>query len=369
MKKLVMFSTSLVNASIDLSSPVKRVLDSHWYVLGTEVSHFENEFAEYNGVRHCVSVANGTDALELGLRAVDIKAGDSVIATANAGFYSSTAIRLIGAKPVYVDMNPATHTLCVDALQKRLELDKPKAIIATHLFGQLADIERVVEIADRAGIPVIEDCAQSHGAMRNGKRAGSFGTIGCFSFYPTKNLGALGDGGAVITNDTATAEKLRQYRQYGWSSKYCVDLPGGRNSRLDEIQAAILREKLPHLERQNTERRDIARKYNKAFEALPLICPSSLGDDYVAHLYVMQISNRDEFRSFLKQHGIVTDVYYPIPDHLQKAYVCEQEIGSLPLTEASCNKVVSLPCFPGMISEDVDRVISAVILYFKSIGE
>lgn len=369
MNKVLMFSTSLTNAGIDLVSPITRVLDSYWYVLGTEVSHFEGEFAKYNDVKNCVSVANGTDALELGLRSLDIKAGEPVIVTANAGFYSSTAIHLIGAKPVYVDINPTTHTLCVDALQKRLEVDKPKAIIVTHLYGQLADIERIVEIASKTGIPVIEDCAQSHGAMRNGKRAGSFGTIGCFSFYPTKNLGALGDGGAVITNDTAIAEKLRQYRQYGWSSKYCVDLPGGRNSRLDEMHAAILREKLTHLERQNTERRGIARKYNKAFEKSPLICPTSLDDDYVAHLYVLQISKRDEFRSFLNEQGIMTDTHYPIPDHLQKAYSCEQKIGSLPLTEAACDKVVSLPCFPGMEDVDVERVISAVTLYFKSTGE
>ena len=369
MNKILMYSTTSANAGIDLASPVTRVLDSYWYVLGAEVSHFENEFAEYNGVRHCVSVANGTDALELGLRSLDIKAGDSVIVTANAGFYSSTAIHLIGAKPVYVDINPATHTLSVDALKEALEINVPKAIIVTHLYGQLAEIEDIIDLASKYGVPVVEDCAQSHGAMRNGKRTGSFGTIGCFSFYPTKNLGALGDGGAVITNDTAIAEKLRQYRQYGWSSKYCVDLPGGRNSRLDEMQAAILREKLTHLERQNTERRDIARKYNKAFEKFPLICPISLDDDYVAHLYVVQVSKRDEFRSFLNEQGIMTDTHYPIPDHLQKAYVCEQKIGSLPLTEAACDKVVSLPCFPGMAGEDVERVISVVTLYFKSIGE
>ena len=187
--KLLMFSAVSANADIDLSSPIKKVLDSHWYVLGSEVTHFENEFAAYNGVEQCVSVANGTDALELGLRVMDVKAGDVVVTTANAGFYSSTAIHLIGAKPVYVDINLETNTLCVDALQKTLESLKPKVIIVTHLYGQLGEIERIVEIADKAGIAVLEDCAQSTGAMHNGKYAGSFGAIGCFSFYPTKNLG------------------------------------------------------------------------------------------------------------------------------------------------------------------------------------
>ena len=369
MNKVLMFSTKEANRGIDLLSPIKRVLESQWYVLGSEVSHFEKEFAEYNGVGQCVSVANGTDALELGLRALDIKEGDIVITTANAGFYSSIALHLIGAKPVYVDINPATHTLCINALQKTLKSVKPKAIIVTHLYGQLADIEAIVEVANEVGITVLEDCAQSHGAKRNGRFAGSFGAIGCFSFYPTKNLGALGDGGAVITKDSRIAEKLRQYRQYGWSSKYRVDLPGGKNSRLDEMQAAILREKLLYLDGHNSIRRHIAHLYNQAFENLHLSCPVSLGYDYVAHLYVIQVNNRDSFRSFLNTHGIMTDIHYPIPDHLQSAYICEQKRDAVPITEKVCDKVVSLPCFPGMEEEDIKRVIKTVSLYFQQGGE
>lgn len=369
MEKILMFSTVSANFGIDLISPIKKVLESHWYVLGNQVTHFESEFAAYNGVEKCVSVANGTDALELGLRALGVKAGDIVITAANAGFYSSTAIHLIGAKPVYVDVNPGSHALCVDALQKTLEIMKPKVIIVTHLYGQLAEIEEIVKIANEAGIPVLEDCAESHGATRNGKRAGSFGALGCFSFYPTKNLGALGDGGAITTNDVDIAEKLKQYRQYGWSTKYCVDLPGGRNSRLDEIQASILREKLKYLDSHNAKRRQIAEQYNMAFKQLPIIVPYSLGEDYVAHLYVIQVSNRDNFRAFLNEQGIMTDVHFPIPDHLQKAYACDQKNGDLPITEVLCNTVVSLPCYPGMQNVDVERVIDAVHLYFQQHGE
>lgn len=365
MEKIMLYSSIAANAGIDLVSPVKRVLDSHWYVLGDEVTHFENEFAGYINIKNCVTVANGTDALELGLRALDIKTGDKVIVAANAGFYGSTAIHLIGASPWYIDIDPVTLTLSVDILQQVLVTDPPKAIIVTHLYGQLANIESIVDLATRSGVPVIEDCAQSHGAISNGRRAGSFGTLGCFSFYPTKNLGALGDGGAIVTNDNSIAARLRQLRQYGWTNKYRVEVPGGRNSRLDEMQAAILREKLPHLDRQNAERRAVARKYNLAFDVLPLRCPASLDEDYVAHLYVVRLANRERFRAFLNKHGIMTDIHYPIPDYQQTAYVCEQMNGSLPLTETACNTVVSLPCFPGMTDKEVDRVIQAVILYFK----
>lgn len=359
-----LFSAQAANDRVDLLSPVKRVLASHWYTLGQETASFEREFADYCGVRHCVSVANGTDALELGLRALGVKAGDQVLLTANAGFYGSAACRLLGAAPRYLDIEPLTMTLSVAALREGLHA-RPKAIIVTHLYGRLADIEAIVALAAAAGVPVIEDCAQAHGAMRRGRRAGSFGSIGCFSFYPTKNLGALGDGGAVVSNDPAVADRLKQLRQYGWGEKYRVAVAGGRNSRLDELQAAFLREKLPRLEGWNTERREIARQYNEAFADLPLTCPDTVGEEYVGHLYVVRVQERAAFRRHLADLGVATDIHYPVPDHLQPAYPGEQGPGALPECEEACAQVVSLPCFPGLGDEARERVIRAVRRYFK----
>lgn len=361
------FSAQAANGGLDLLGPMKRVLHSQSYILGVEVASFEREFAEYCGVDSCIALGNGTDALELGLRGLEVSAGDKVLVTANAGFYGSAAIRLIGAIPHYVEIDPITLSISVEDLQKALK-EKPKAIIITHLYGQLADMVEITRIAAAAGVPVLEDCAQAHGARRGGKKAGSYGKLGCFSFYPTKNLGALGDGGAIVTSDEALALRLRQMRQYGWSTKYHVELPHGRNSRMDEIQAAILREKLPFLDGWNSERREIAHRYNAAFSELPVACPSSLGEDYVAHLYVIRTENRDSFREFLKGRGISTDVHYPVPDHKQAGYSIDPGARALPVTEETCARVVTLPCYPGLDLESVKRVIHTVELYFGQAG-
>ncbi|MGY2253714.1 DegT/DnrJ/EryC1/StrS family aminotransferase [Pseudomonas reactans] len=358
-----LFSASVVNAGLDFLTAIKGVLDSHWYVLGSEVKLFEEEFARYVGVNHCISVANGSDALELALKGLGVDKGDRVVAVANAGFYGSTAIHAVGADPLYVDVDPASLTICPKALAAIIE-SKPAAVIVTHLYGQLANVEDVVRIASAAGIPVLEDCAQSHGARRNGKQAGSFGTIACFSFYPTKNLGALGDGGAVVTNDDELATRIRQLRQYGWTQKYQVSIPGGRNSRLDEMQAAILRVKLPLLDEWNEQRRAIAKRYSEAFAALDMQLPCSTGEDYVGHLYVVRVKARAAFAAALKEKMISTDVHYPIADHKQPAYSAEL-VGSLEVTEHACETAISLPCFPGLTEEDVGRVIEAVTTYFS----
>lgn len=357
------FSSQSVNAKMDLLVPIKRVLDSHQYILNKEVESFEEEFAEYIGVTSCISLANGTDALELTLRAVGVQQDNTVIVVANAGFYSSAALHLLGAIPYYVDIDPDFLTMSVEKIQEAL-LIKPKAIIVTHLYGQLAAIEAICEIATKAGIPVIEDCAQAHGAKRNNKRAGSFGSLACFSFYPTKNLGAMGDGGAVVTDNPILAEKLKQLRQYGWGQKYHVDIPHGRNSRLDEIQAAILREKLPYLDEGNEERRSIARQYNTAFSDLPITCPQ-VGEDHVVHLYVVRLDNRDALCKHLKNREITAAIHYPIPDHLQRAYPCVQKKGMLPVTENACDNVLSLPCYPGLEPVQINQVIDAVTDYFS----
>lgn len=357
-----LFSAAKVNSGLDFLTPIEAVLNSHWYILGNEVKKFEEEFATFVGVKDCISVANGSDALELALRGLGVQSKDRVVAVANAGFYGSTAIHAVGAIPLYVDIDPASLTICAKALAQVIST-KPAAIIVTHLYGQLANIEEIVNIASAAGIPVLEDCAQSHGASRNGKQAGSFGTIACFSFYPTKNLGALGDGGAVVTNDSLLATKIRQLRQYGWSQKYQVAIPGGRNSRLDEMQAAILRVKLPHLHKWNAQRRSIAKRYNEAFAGMDLQPPSSVGEDYVGHLYVVRVKDRARFIAALKEKMISTDVHYPIADHNQPAYEVESPV-SLVETELACETVVSLPCFPGLTDDEVSRVIEAVTTYF-----
>ncbi|WP_454846337.1 DegT/DnrJ/EryC1/StrS family aminotransferase [Pseudomonas farris] len=357
-----LFSAAVVNSGIDFLSPIKKVLDSHWYILGNEVKLFEKEFSEYIGVEHCISVANGSEALELALRGLDVQPEDRVVAVANAGFYGSTAIHAVGATPLYVEIDPMTLTLCPKALTAVIDT-KPAAIIVTHLYGQLANIEEIVRLAEAAGIPILEDCAQSHGARRNGKQAGSFGTIACFSFYPTKNLGALGDGGAIVTNDSKLASKISQLRQYGWSQKYQVAIPGGRNSRLDELQAAILRIKLPLLDQWNDARRSIAKRYNEAFAKLDILLPSSIGDDYVAHLYVVRVKDRSTFAAALKGKLVSTDIHYPIADHEQPGYKAEQI--SLTETQLACQTVISLPCFPGLTDDEVSRVIEAVTTYFS----
>ena len=361
-----LFSAARVHQGLDLAGALTRVLDSNSFVMGREVAQFEQDFAAYTGVAHCVSVANGTDALELALRALGIGTGSKVVCVANAGFYSSTAVHLAGGRPVYVDVDQNTLTMSPVALARVLK-DKPAAVIATHLYGQLAQIEDIARICREAGVPLIEDCAQSHGAARKGRRAGSFGDLSCFSFYPTKNLGALGDGGAVLTSDDPLAATLKGLRQYGWSRKYEVARLGGCNSRLDELQAAVLREKLPHLDRHNAQRRAIARRYNEAFAGLALQLPSSVGEDYVAHLYVVRTGRRDALRAHLQQQGIATDVHYPIPDHRQPAVEAREAGASLPVSEAACATAVTLPCFPGLADADVERVIRAVQEFFSTV--
>lgn len=360
-KVIPLFSAAKANAGLDLLTPMARVVDRHWYVLGEEVLGFETEFAAYVGVAHCVSVASGSDALELALRTLGIGYGQRVVTVANAGFYGSTAIHAIGAIPVYVDIDPESLTLCPQALAKALD-SRPDALIVTHLYGQLARIEPLLAMARTAGIPLIEDCAQAHGARRDGRQAGSFGDLACFSFYPTKNLGALGDGGAVLTDNPLLAERLRQLRQYGWDRKYRVSVHGGRNSRMDELQAAVLRTKLPHLNSWNEQRRIIATRYNTAFKGLELQLPT-IADDHVVHLYVLRLADRERFAAALRAQGVVTDIHYPIADHHQPAYPQAHTL-TLPHTEAACNEVVSLPCFPGMDDGEIQQVVEAVRAYF-----
>jgi dTDP-4-amino-4,6-dideoxygalactose transaminase len=345
----------------DLSEAIQRVLTRGWYILGPEVEAFENEFAAYCGAKNCVAVANGTDALELALKALDIPAGAPVVTVANAGMYATTAIYQAGGRPVFVDVSADSMTMDPASLRSCLT-SNVAAVIVTHLYGQMAAMPEIHEITQAAGIPLIEDCAQAHGAKMNGRRAGAWGTVGCFSFYPTKNLGALGDGGAVITSDVDVATRIRRLRQYGWASKYQSDVPGGRNSRLDEMQAAILRTKLPHLDKWNERRRQIATRYSRAFADLPMTFPSKpAAESYVAHLYVVRTPHRDHLRNILNEASISTDVHYPIPDYKQRSIAPKlAEAPYLPVTESSCNEVLTLPCFPEMTDKEIEHVIESV---------
>jgi len=346
----------------ELRQAIDRVLARGWFILGPEVEAFEQEFAQACGVRACVGVANGTEALELALRALEVGPGDEVATVANAGYYSSTAIQAAGALPRYVDIEPGSMNMDPAALATALS-PRTRAVIATHLYGRMAAMPALLEVAGRTGVPVIEDCAQAHGAALDGRPAGSWGVAGCFSFYPTKNLGALGDGGAVVTSDGALVERLRRLRQYGWREKYRCVLAGGRNSRLDEMQAAVLRAKLPHLPAWNERRRAVARAYSAALGAAPVTVPESFGEDYVAHLYVIRAPRRDELRAALAAQGVMAEIHYPLPDYRQ-----EPGPGGppLPVTEQAVGEVLTLPCFPELTEAEIELVSRAVLEFFAT---
>jgi dTDP-3-amino-2,3,6-trideoxy-4-keto-D-glucose/dTDP-3-amino-3,4,6-trideoxy-alpha-D-glucose/dTDP-2,6-dideoxy-D-kanosamine transaminase len=333
------------------------VLDSGWYVLGPQLAAFEAAFADFCQQPHCIGVGNGSDALELALRALGVGAGDRVVTVANAGFYASGAILHCAAEPLYVDIDAERMLLDPAGLDAAL-MQAPRALIVTHLYGRLAEVELIVERCRAAGVAVVEDCAQAHGAERGGHRAGSFGDIGCFSFYPTKNLGALGDGGALVCRDPALAGRLRALRQYGWAEKYRISLPGGRNSRLDELQAALLAALLPQLPADNARRQAIARAYHEGIRHPALALPAAPGSDDVAHLYVLRSRRRDALRAHLGQCGIGTDVHYPLPDHLQPIRPAEGR-PRLPETERAAGEILSLPCHPALADTEVQRVIDA----------
>ena len=342
----------------ELRAACDRVITSGWFVLGKELARFEQSFAEYCGSQHCVGVANGTDALEIALRAAGIQPSDKVVTTANAGMYATIAITACAAEPVFVDVDPATMCMSVASLKTALA-QRPRAVIVTHLYGRLAAIEELVGVAHAAGTIVIEDCAQAHGARLTGRHAGTFGDIGCFSFYPTKNLGALGDGGAIVLSDKSLADRARQLRQYGWGHKYHCDLSGGRNSRLDEMQAAVLSVKLGWLDRNNDARRLIARRYFEGIHNAHIATGRRHGESDVVHLYVVRTPHRKRLASHLLDAGVQTDIHYPLPDHRQPMFANRFADTHLPLTEKLADEILSLPCHPALREEEIAHVIDA----------
>jgi len=342
----------------ELQAAMARVHARGWYILGPEVAAFEREFAAYVGAAECVAVGNGTDALELALRALAIGPGDAVATVANAGMYATTAIRAAGATPAYVEIDVSTLQMDPAALIAALT-PRTRALIVTHLYGRFADIVRLSRIAQERGVALIEDCAQAHGARIGGRIAGTHGALGCFSFYPTKNLGALGDAGAVVTGDPDLAAKLRALRTYGWGAKYHCTMEGGMNSRMDELQAAVLRAKLPRLDGWNRRRREIAARYAATIRHPAIALPSSAADESdVVHLYVLRAKERESLRAHLAEAGVATDVHYPVPDHRQPG-AGEAPPQGLAHTERACAEVLSLPCYPELTDPEIDVVATA----------
>lgn len=345
----------------EIEENVIKVLRSGSYILGENVKNLESEMAKYCGVKNVVSCANGTDALQLALRALDIGEGDEVITVAFTFVATTESVGVVGAKPVFIDINPDTFNLDASLLESKIT-PKTKAIIPVHLYGQPADMDVIMSTAKKYNLYVIEDCAQAIGAEYKGKKVGSFGDIGCFSFFPTKNLGAFGDGGMMTTNSDFLAKRLTALRNHGGAVRYYHD-ELGLNSRLDEIQAAILRVKAKHIDTWNKKRRENAHRYNELLKNVEgVVTPKELdGTTCVYHQYTIQVPNRDEVHKYLQEQGVGAMIYYPVPLHLQKLHAnLGGKEGDLPITEAKTKVVISLPMFPELTEAEQKQVVQTI---------
>jgi len=348
----------------EINSAISRVLESGWYILGKEVEAFEREFSDWLGVTHSIAVASGTDAIELALRACGIGQGDVVATVSHTAVATVSAISRVGATPVFADIGE-DYLMSPSSLLEILEdkyTPKPKAIIVVHLYGAMAEMPIILKIARDYNLVVVEDCAQAHGASLLGKKSGGWGDVGCFSFYPTKNLGALGDGGAVVTQSDEIACRLRMLRQYGWRKRYISD-EVGVNSRLDELQAAVLRVKLKYLDTDNEKRHIIAALYRKGLKDTPLVLPKAYsGSGHVYHQFVIQSNVRDALAKKLKTAGVETAIHYPAAIHQQPAYSRKSYCPiALSITEKIIPYILSLPIFPGMTDLEAEKVLDAIL--------
>lgn len=351
----------------EIDEAIAKVLAKGSFILGEEVEKLEQEFAQYIGVRYGVGVGSGTDAIYLSLLALGVGGGDEIITVPNTAVPTVSAISITGATPVFVDINPYTFTMDVNCLEAIIT-SKTKAIIPVHLYGNVVDMEPLMKVADKYNLAVIEDACQAHGSEYQGKKAGSIGTLGAFSFYPTKNLGCYGDGGMVVTDDRRLADKIRLLRFYGMENRerYLHTIKGF-NSRLDELQAAVLRVKLRHLDSWNNLRREKASLYN---QLLPKDFVSVLYEPeyarHVYHLYVIQTEHRNDLRSYLRANNIYTLIHYPLPVHLQPAYsdLCSLD-GSFPVAEKCAGKILSLPMFPEIMEEEINYISNLIRSFFE----
>jgi dTDP-4-amino-4,6-dideoxygalactose transaminase len=347
---------------VAIEDAIRRVLESGRYILGEEVAAFEREFASYIGVRYAVGVGSGTEALRLALVARGIGEGDEVITVAHTAVATVAAIELAGATPVLVDIEPGYFTLDPGRIEAAIT-PRTVAIIPVHIYGQPAELEAIISIAERHGLRVIEDCAQAHGATFRGRRVGAWGDLGCFSFYPTKNLGAIGDAGAITTDDPGLADRVRYLREYGWVERNVSSVPGC-NSRLDELQAAILRVKLQFLDEDNNRRREIATLYDELLADSDLILPRRRADGtHVFHLYVVRSAARDELLVRLRGNSIEPAIHYPLPVHSQPAYRGRLAAHDLANTERVAREILSLPIYPELTNAEVEKVAAACERY------
>lgn len=346
----------------ELDEVYRKVVDNSWYIMGGYLEKFEQEFAEFCGSKYCVGVGNGLDALRIILQAYGIGAGDEVIVSANTFIASVLAITYVGATPVFIDAKEDTYTMDTSLIEEKIT-PRTKAIMAVHIYGRTVDMDKINEIAAKYNLKVIEDAAQAHGAKFQGKRAGNLGDAAGFSFYPGKNLGALGDGGAIVTDDKGLADKMRAISNYGSIEKYHHSYKGC-NSRLDELQAGFLSVKLKYLEEWNAERIRIAKIYNENIKNAKLILPcedSLLAERNVFHIYPVLCKNRDDLQKYLQENEIGTNVHYPIPIPEQEAYSEWKDMAvDIPVTRRICREEISIPLYPGMTEQEIERVVEVL---------
>ena len=344
----------------DIDVAISQVLSKGRYILGEQVRTFEEEFADYIGVSHGIGVGSGTEALHVALAACGIGQGDEVITVSHTAVATVAAIGLVGAVPVFVDIEPEYYTLDSHKIESAVT-PRTKAIIPVHLYGQPADVEPILDIAKAYQLRVIEDCAQAHGALYKGKRVGSYGDMACFSFYPTKNLGAIGDGGMIVTDNPELADRAKLLREYGWAERYVSHIPGW-NTRLDELQAAILRVKLKYLDEDNSKRMRLAEKYTQALRETTLILPCQREHaTHVYHVYVVRSAKRDTLVSCLREHEIGALIHYSVPVHLQPAYDdLRHDHNDLSRTERVAKEILSLPIYPELTLSEMMTVVNTI---------
>lgn len=349
----------------EILAGIEQVLDGMHLFLGENVQKFEQEFAEFSGAAYGIGVCDGTAALNIILRAMNIGPGDEVITVSHTFIATAEAILLTGAKPVFVDIEPATYLMDVSQVEAKIN-EHTRAILPVHLYGQTVDMDPLLALASRYGLKVIEDACQSHGAEYKGRTAGSIGDAAAFSFYYSKNLGGYGEGGFITTNDPELAERIRKIRDHGSGERYHHDMIGF-NGRLDEIQAVVLRAKLPHLSGWNERRRENARIYRDLLQGSPVVLPGECSENTpVYHLFVISIPRRDELQEYLKSQGIFTGIHYPIPIHLQKAMAfLGYHSGDFPVTESAVSRILSLPMHADLEKEEIQYVVNAIDAFFK----